>query len=125
MTWADEQHEDPAQSWEQVWQGPSETAAEIVAGRLRSEGIQATVRGHAFQQRAIAFAMQGAWAVYAPAAAASLARDVIRAHGEGHNIIEPEPDAGLTSAQRDTIRFVVLGLLVLAIAGVVMAIRGA
>lgn len=115
---------DEASAWEQVWQGTSESAAEIVAGRLRSEGIDATVRGHSFQQRSLAFAMHGAWAVYAPTAAADLARDVIRAHGEGHNIIEPESDTGLTPAQRDTLRFVVIGILLIAIIGVLAAIRG-
>lgn len=117
-------HYDETSAWEQVWQGTSESAAEIVAGRLQAEGIRATVRGHSFQQRTLPFAMQGAWAVYAPVASAALARDVLRAHGEASNVIEPEPEHGLTPGQRDTIRFVVIGLLALAIVGVVAAIRG-
>jgi hypothetical protein len=111
-------------AWEQVWQGTSESAAEIVAGRLEAEGIRATVRGHSFQQRTLPFAMQGAWAVYAPVASAGLARDVLRAHGEASNVIEQEPEHGLTPGQRDTIRFAVIGVLLIAIVGVVAAIRG-
>lgn len=117
-------HEDEAISWEQVWQGTSETAAEIVAGRLEAEGISTNVRGHSFQQRTIAFSMQGAWAVYAPVASADLARDVLRAHGEASNVIEQESEHGLSPGQRDTIRFVVIGVLLIAIVGVVAAIRG-
>lgn len=117
-------HEDETSAWEQVWQGTSESAAEIVAGRLHAEGIRATVRGHSFQQRTLPFAMQGAWAVYAPVARAALARDVLRAHGEASNVIDQEPEHGLTSGQRDTIRFVVVGVLLIAIVGVVAAIRG-
>lgn len=117
-------HDEAIGAWEQVWQGTSESAAEIVAGRLHAEGLRANVRGHSFQQRAMPFTMQGAWAVYAPVASAGLARDILRAHGEASNVIEPEPDHGLTRGQRDTIRFVVIGLLALAIVGVVAAIRG-
>lgn len=117
-------HDEETSAWEQVWQGTSESAAEIVAGRLQAEGLRANVQGHSFQQRTVPFTMQGAWAVYVPVASAGLARDVIRAHGEGHNIIEPESDTGLTSGQRDTLRFVVIGILVIAIVGVVAAIRG-
>jgi hypothetical protein len=117
-------HEDETSAWEQVWQGTSESAAEIVAGRLQAEGIRATVRGHSFQQRTLPFAMQGAWAVYAPVASAALARDVLRAHGEARNVIEQESEHGLTPGQRDTIRFVVIGVLLIAIVGVVAAIRG-
>ena len=120
----DRDRDDATGAWEQVWQGTSESAAEIVAGRLQAEGIRATVRGHSFQQRTLPFAMQGAWAVYAPVASAGLARDVLKAHGEASNVIEPEPEHGLTPGQRDTIRFVVIGLLTLAIVGVVAAIRG-
>lgn len=117
-------HDEDASAWEQVWQGTSESAAEIVAGRLQAEGLRANVRGHSFQQRTMPFAMQGAWAVYVPVAGAGLARDVLRAHGEANNIIEPEPGHGLTPGQRDTLRFVVVGILVIAILGVVAAIRG-
>ena len=120
----DRDRDDATGAWEQVWQGTSESAAEIVAGRLETEGIRSTVRGHSFQQRTLPFAMQGAWAVYAPVASAGLARDVLKAHGEASNVIEPEPEHGLTPGQRDTIRFVVIGLLTLAIVGVVAAIRG-
>src|SRR3990172_3806581 len=111
-------------AWEQVWQGTSESAAEIVAGRLEAEGIRATVRGHPCPQPTLPFAMQGAWAVYAPVASAGLARDVLRAHGEASNVIEQESEHGLTPGQRDTIRFVVIGVLLIAIVGVVAAIRG-
>lgn len=125
MDRADERdHEDASGEWEQVWQGTSEAAAEIVAGRLQAEGLRANVRGHSFQQRTVPFAMQGAWAVYVPVASAGLARDVLKAHGEASNVIEPEPEHGLTPGQRDTIRFVVIGILVIAIVGLVAAIRG-
>jgi len=124
MTDRADERDDASGGWEQVWQGTSESAAEIVAGRLHAEGLRANVRGHSFQQRTMPFAMQGAWAVYTPVASAGLARDVLRAHGEASNVIEPEPEHGLTPGQRDTIRFAVLGLLVMAIVGVVAAIRG-
>lgn len=125
MDGADERdHDDAIGAWEQVWQGTSESAAEIVAGRLQAEGLRANVRGHSFQQRTMPFAMQGAWAVYVPVASAGLARDVLRAHGEASNVIEPETEHGLTPGQRDTIRFVVIGVLLIAIVGVVAAIRG-
>ncbi len=124
MDRAEERPTEGIDAWEQVWQGTSETAAEIVAGRLEADGIRSNVRGHSFQERTIPFALQGAWAVYVSVASAGLARDVLRAYGEASNIIQPEPGRGLTSGQRDTIRFVVIGLLVLAIAGVLVAIRG-
>jgi hypothetical protein len=116
--------DDAIAAWEQVWQGTSESAAEIVAGRLQAEGLRANVRGHSFQQRSLPFAMQGAWAVYTPVDSAGPAREILRAHGEASNVIEPESEHGLTPGQRDTIRFVVIGVLLIAIAGVVAAIRG-
>ncbi len=125
MDRADERdHDEETSAWEQVWQGTSESTAEIVAGRLQAEGLRANVRGHSFQQRSLPFAMQGAWAVYVPVTSAGLARDVLREHGEASNVIEPEPAHGLTPGQRDTIRFVVIGILLIAIVGVVAAIRG-
>jgi hypothetical protein len=109
--------------WEQVWQGTSETAAEIVAGRLRADGIPANVRGHSFQQRTVVFSLQGAWAVYVPWSVADLSRDLLRASGEGGNIIESELEAGLTSGQSSTLRAAFIGLLLIAVAGVLVAIR--
>jgi hypothetical protein len=117
--------EDASGSWEQVWQGTSEAAAEIVAGRLEAEGIRCTVRGHSFQERTIPFAFKGAWAVYVPASNAGLAQDCLRASGEASNLIEAEPVSGLTPGQASTIRFAVIGLLVIAIVGVLLAVRGA
>lgn len=119
------EREDASTSWEQVWQGTSEAAAEIVAGRLETEGIRSTVRGHSFQERAMPFAFKGAWAVYVPASNASLARDCLRATGEASNIIDAEPVDGLMPGQVSTIRFAVIGVLVIAIMGVLLAVRGA
>jgi len=109
--------------WEQVWQGTSETAAEIVAGRLRADGIPANVRGHSFQERTVVFSMQGAWALYVPCSVADLSRDLLRNTGEAGNIIEPELEAGLTSGQSSTIKVAFIGLLLIAVAGVLVAIR--
>jgi len=126
VKWAEQplDNEQPG-TWEQVWQGTGEAVAEIVAGRLHAEGIPANVRGHSFQQRALVFALQGAWAVYVPGPAASLARDVLRAHGEADNIIEAESPSGLTSSQSATLKVAFIGLLLIAIAGIVAAIRAA
>lgn len=118
------EREEVVDRWEQVWQGTSEATAEIVAGRLESEGIRSAVRGHSFQERTMPFAFKGAWAVYVPASGANLARDYLRASGEAANVIDAEPASGLTPGQVSTIRFVIIGALVIAIAGAVLAVRG-
>jgi hypothetical protein len=109
--------------WEQVWQGTSEVEAETVAGRLEADGFRTLVRGNAMPERTIAF-MRGAWGVAVPAVSAEAARESLRSNGEGHNIIEPTTGAGLTSTQKETLMFIVLGLLVLIGTGLVYAIKG-
>src|SRR5690606_33679153 len=109
--------------WEQVWQGTSEVEAEIVAGRLEADGFRTVVRGNTMPERTIVF-MRGAWAVAVPAISAESARESLRSNGEGHNVIKPATGAGLTSTQKETLRFIILGLLILVGTGLVYAIRG-
>jgi len=82
MDRAEERPTEGIDAWEQVWQGTSETAAEIVAGRLEADGIRSNVRGHSFQERTIPFALQGAWPSTFRWPVAGLARVVLRAYGE-------------------------------------------
>lgn len=110
--------------WEQVWQGTSEVEASIVAGRLEADGFRTLVRGHHMPQRSVVF-LRGSFGVAVPARSAQAARDSLRRNGEGHNIIEPETSSGLTATQKETLWFVVLGVLVATGVGLALAIRNA
>lgn len=87
---------------EQVWNGDSETLASIVAGKLESEGILMRVHGSMTPYRTSALALGGSWAILVPAGKAPRAREALVENDEGHNVVEPEDGAGLTSNQRAT-----------------------
>lgn len=91
--------------WEQVWQGDAETLASIVSGRLESEGIQTRIVGSSTPYRATALALGGTWGILVPTGKAARARDVLFENDEGHNVIEPETETGLTGNQKATLRF--------------------
>lgn len=110
--------------WEQVWQGTSEVEASIVAGRLEADGFRTLVRGHHMPQRSIVF-LRGSFGVAVPATSAEAARETLRQNGEGHNIIEPETGDGLNATQKETLRFLVLGVLIAVGVGLAFAIRNA
>jgi hypothetical protein len=94
--------------WVQVWQGDAEPLANIVAGRLQSEGIRARVHGHETPYRTAAMVMGGTWAIFVPASSALLARDMLRDSDEGHNVIDDEGAEALRSNQRATVRFLLV-----------------
>jgi hypothetical protein len=110
--------------WEQVWNGDSETLASIVAGKLESEGIRTRVHGSMTPYRTSALALGGSWAILVPAGKAARAREALVESDEGHNVVEAEDGAGLTSNQRATIRFAVLFGLALALGVLVAKLAG-
>lgn len=96
--------------WEQVWQGQAEAIANIVAGRLESEGIRTRVTGDLMPYRATFGQLGGSWAIHVPAGRAAYARDVLRDNDEAGNVIEHEDPQGLTRSQKATLRFAAVGL---------------
>ena len=109
--------------WVQVWQGESETVATIVAGRLESDGVRTRIQGSSSPYRTSAMNLGGTWAILVPAGRAPLARDILREHDEGHNVIDDESGEGLTSSQRATLQFAIIAALVIILAGVVAELR--
>ncbi|MGE0599439.1 MAG: hypothetical protein AB7J35_06650 [Dehalococcoidia bacterium] len=96
--------------------------ARIVAGRLEAEGVRVRIQGHDTHYHSSAFLMAGTWGILVPAGRANTAREILRENEEGHNVIEDEPDEGLTSSQKATIGFI--GVLVLAM-GAALALAAA
>ena len=110
--------------WDPVWQADSEAEASIVAGRLEADGIRTRVQGIGTPYRGSALTLGGTWAILVPAGIAERAREVLREHEEGHNVIEAEDDEGLTAAERSTLRFVIAGVALLATVGVMLTFLG-
>ena len=110
--------------WDAVWQADSEAVASIVAGRLEADGIRTRVQGHGTPYRVSTGALGGSWTILVPTGKAERARELLREHEEGHNVVEAEDDEGLTAAQRSTLRFVVVGVVVIAVVGVVLTFLG-
>lgn len=107
--------------WETVWHGEAESVANIVAGRLESEGIRTRIQGMHTPYRTAALNLGGSWAILVPAGRAERARQVLRENDEAHNVIEDEGD-GLTASQRLSLR---LGLLLGAAVLIVVVIAAA
>ena len=112
------------QGWEQVWQGESEAVANIVAGRLEAEGIAVRIEGNSTPYRSDAFVMGGTWGIVVPVEQAAVARELLRANDEGHNVIEFEPGSALSSNQKATFRFIAVLVLGIAIFIAVAAVWG-
>ena len=102
--------EEPGSSedWEQVWNGESETIASIVAGRLEAEGIRTRLVGSLSPYRTVTLALAGSWAIMVPATSAAAARQHLRNNNEGQNVIDEEPEGGLTMNQRAMLFFAVV-----------------
>jgi hypothetical protein len=110
--------------WDAVWQADSEAVASIVAGRLEADGIRTRVQGHGAPYRVSTGTLGGTWAILVPAGRAERARELLRDNEEGHNVIEAEGDEGLTDAQRSTLRFVIVGVALIAVLGVLLTFLG-
>jgi len=110
--------------WEQVWQGDSEAVANIVAGRLESDGIRTRVHGNPTPYRASALALGGTWAILVPVTRAPRARELLRENDEGRNVIADEGGAGLSDSQRATLGFAALLVAGLVTFAVVAAFLG-
>ncbi len=105
----------PASHWVPIWEGDSEAAASIVAGRLDAEGFRVQVVGgratpggfpHVFQR--------GTWAILASSGEAERARGVLRDRGESHNIVDSGAE-GLGTNGRATLRIAFQAIVVVAL----------
>jgi hypothetical protein len=102
-----------AGDWEMVWRGVAEVDASIIAGGLEADGIAARLQGARREHGLLAGSFDhGDYRVYVPGADAARARHLLRRRGEGVNVIDAQPDEYATSAS--AVRFVVIGLVVLA-----------
>ncbi len=88
--------------WAIAWQGGSEVEAQIVAGRLRAEGIDAMVTGSSTPYRAATFPLGGSWAIRVPRAQLAEAQALLAGAGEGPNLPREEPGL-LSRDQRATL----------------------
>ncbi|MFN8508576.1 MAG: hypothetical protein U0547_13590 [Dehalococcoidia bacterium] len=105
----------PPSRWEPVWEGDSEAAASIVAGRLDADGFRTQVVGgratpggypHAFQR--------ATWAILVRSGEAPRARDLLRDRGESDNIVTAGSGA-LDASGRATLRVALQVVVVLAL----------
>jgi len=105
----------PPSRWEPVWEGDSEAAASIVAGRLDADGFRTQVVGgratpggypHAFQR--------ATWAILVRSGEAPRARDLLRDRGESNNIVTAGSGA-LDASGRATLRIALQVVVVLAL----------
>lgn len=105
----------PPSRWEPVWEGDSEAAANIVAGRLDADGFRTQVVGgratpggypHAFQR--------ATWAILVTMGEAARARDLLRDRGESNNIVTSGSGV-LDTNGRATLRLAAQAVVVLAL----------
>lgn len=102
-------------AWVVAWQGGSEVDAEIVAGRLRAEGIDAMVTGSHTPYRTATFPLGGTWAIRVRQAQLAEAQAILAGAGEGPNLPREEPGL-LSRDQRATLVAAGLALGGLAVA---------
>ncbi len=101
--------------WEQVWSGDSESLANIIAGRLESDGFRTRIHGSMTPYRTAALSLGGTWSILVPHGKAVHARDALRDYDEGHNVVEDDSSGGLTKNQRATLQAAILFGVALAI----------
>lgn len=73
-------------AWEPAWSGQGEAEANVVAGRLRSEGMRTRLsmaRGSSFPMMPVE-----TWVISVPGPQLKRARAVLREHGEGDQVVE-------------------------------------
>ncbi len=110
--------------WEAVWQGDSEGAANVVAGSLRVDGINARVHGGRMISLGLpAGAPGGNWAVFAPSGEAARARDFLLRRGDGPNVVSA-PGADDDELRAATLKFALAALLAVAALSLVLMLRG-
>lgn len=107
--------------WQVVWHGVAEIDATLVAGHLEADGIRAQVEG-ARKEYGLLLAgsfEHGDYAVLVSASHADRARDLLARYGEARNVIAPpEPIEDTTAIS--ALRFVIIGLVVLAAVGAIV-----
>ena len=111
--------------WEQVWQGDSEAAANIIAGRLEGDGVRTRVIGDSVPYRIGAMTVGSQSGILVPAGKAAHARDLLRDYDEGHNVLEDESGEGLTTSQRATLVYGVLLVAAIAVIIIVLTVANA
>jgi hypothetical protein len=103
---------DAGPEWQVIWRGDGEARAELVAGQLRSHGIDAIARGMSpGSVHGLPLYRANAWTVSVAEDDATEAQAVLRGTGEGRFLLEPEAAADISSDQRATLVFAAIGVI--------------